>query len=254
MTSAVGVSPTLICQSVLGTRYSVQHPESSRTLHHTRQDNNKHFEALVHITIYTRTGMMKGPSHRQTSCVTIVKKVAQLIDDLQDYKTTYFKSLLETKAQARPGVLELMDAALNDPTIAVGVCSAATKEAAMKTLDITLGSDRVQRLNVCLLGDDIPTKKPDPLIYITACQRLNMVPSQCIVIEDSLVGLRAAVSANMKCIITYTSSTANQDFYAEGAIAKVPDLGSRNVTLESIFGPLREGGNDADILVGIKDE
>jgi HAD superfamily hydrolase (TIGR01509 family) len=176
-----------------------------------------------------------------------------LIDELQEYKTDYFKTLLETKAQARPGVLELMDAALADPTIAVGVCSAATKAAAVKTLNITLGPNRVQRLNVCILGDDVPAKKPDPLIYNTACQRLNMQPSQCIVVEDSLVGLRAAVGAQMKCIITYTSSTADQDFYREGAAAKVPDLGSRNVTLQSIFDPLRKQGYDAEILVGLKD-
>jgi HAD superfamily hydrolase (TIGR01509 family) len=177
----------------------------------------------------------------------------RLIDQLQDYKTQYFTTLLETKATARPGVLELMDEALMDPTIAVGVCSAATKAAAVKTLEITLGPQRVQQLNVCILGDDVSTKKPDPLIYNTACQRLNLLPSQCVVIEDSLVGLRAAVAAQMKCIITYTSSTANQDFYREGAVAKVPDLGSRNVNLESIFGPLRREGIDAEILVGLKD-
>lgn len=57
----------------------------------------------------------------------------------------------------------------------------------------------------------------------------------------------------MKCLITYTASTENEDFYAQGADAKVPDLGSRNVTLESIFGPMREKGLDAELLPGIKD-
>ena len=57
----------------------------------------------------------------------------------------------------------------------------------------------------------------------------------------------------MKCIITYTSSTADADFYGEGAEAKVPELGARHVNLESIFGPLRAGGLDAEILAGIKD-
>ena len=57
----------------------------------------------------------------------------------------------------------------------------------------------------------------------------------------------------MKCIITYTSSTEGEDFYGEGADAKVPELGSRGVTLESIFGPMREDGVDAELLVGIKD-
>lgn len=177
-----------------------------------------------------------------------------LIDQLQAFKTDYFKTLLETEGKARPGVLELMDAAFADPTIAVGVCSAATKEAAVKTLDITLGQSRVDMLDVCILGDDVSAKKPDPLIYNTAREQLGMAASQCVVIEDSLVGLRAAKGANMKCLITYTSSTESQDFYAEGADAKVPDLGSRKVTLQSIFDPLRKNGNNAEILIGIKDE
>lgn len=57
----------------------------------------------------------------------------------------------------------------------------------------------------------------------------------------------------MRCIITYTSSTEREDFYAEGADAKVPDLLSRKVTLQSIFGPLREKGTEAQLLVGLKD-
>jgi HAD superfamily hydrolase (TIGR01509 family) len=176
-----------------------------------------------------------------------------LIDDLQEYKTTYFQTLLETSATARPGVLELMDEALADARIAVGVCSAATKQAAQSTLALTLGPERVSRLDVCILGDDVSAKKPDPLIYNTARQRLGLEAAQCVVIEDSLVGLRAAVAAHMKCIITYTASTASQDFYKEGAAAKVPDLGSRGVTLDTIFGPLRRDGPNAELLVGHKD-
>lgn len=174
-----------------------------------------------------------------------------LIDQLQDWKTNHYKTLLETQAKARPGVIELMDAAMADPTIAVGVCSAATKAAAIKTLDITLGQERVTKLDCCILGDDVTEKKPDPMIYNVARERLGLSPEQCIVIEDSLVGLRAAVGANMRCVITYTSSTATADFYGEGAVAKVPDLS--RVTLDDLFGPIRKDGINADILAGIKD-
>jgi HAD superfamily hydrolase (TIGR01509 family) len=178
----------------------------------------------------------------------------RLIDILQDYKTAHFVTLLETEAVPRPGVVELMDEALADPTIAVGVCSAATKAAALQTLDICLGPDRIAQLDVLILGDDVSAKKPDPLIYNTARSRLNdLAASKCVVVEDSLVGLRAAVAAQMKCVITYTNSTADQNFYAEGAIATLPDLASRGVTLRDIFGPLRTDGDGADILVGQKD-
>lgn len=40
-------------------------------------------------------------------------------------------------------------------------------------------------------GDDVTKKKPDPLIYNMARERLGGLPAdRCVVIEDSLVGLR----------------------------------------------------------------
>lgn len=178
-----------------------------------------------------------------------------LVDALQAHKTQLYKDLIQEKAVPRPGVIELMDQALADPTIAVGVCSASTKEAVTKVLDVTLGEERRKKLDVCLLGDDVPKLKPDPLIYATAAQRLgNIDPSRCVVVEDSIVGLKAAKGAGMKCLITYTRSTEREDFYGLGCDAKVPDLASRGgVTLDMIFAPLRQDGPDAQILVGVKD-
>ena len=176
-----------------------------------------------------------------------------LIDALQDDKTNRYKQLVEEEAVCRPGVLELMDEAFSDPSIAVGVCSASTKAAAQKTLSMTLGEERINKLDVCILGDDVSEKKPSPMIYNEAATRIGLPNDRCVVIEDSLVGLRAAKGAGMKCIITYTDSTATADFYGEGADAKVPDLGSRKVTLSSIFGPIKENGVDTTIMEGMKD-
>ena len=176
-----------------------------------------------------------------------------LVDALQAHKTELYKDLIVEKAVPRPGVIELMDEALADPKIAVGVCSASTKEAVTKVLDVALGPERRDKLNVCILGDDVSKLKPDPMIYNTAANRLNIDHSKCVVIEDSMIGLRAAKGAGMKCLITYTSSTEGEDFYGEGADAKVPELGARKVTLASIFDPMKKDGVDAEILVGIKD-
>jgi len=176
-----------------------------------------------------------------------------LVDRLQAHKTELYKDLIAEKATPRPGVIELMDEAMNDPKIAVGVCSASTKEAVTKVLDVTLGENRRNKLNVCILGDDVSKLKPDPMIYRTAAERIQIDPSRCVVVEDSMVGLRAAKGANMKCVITYTKSTEGEDFYGEGADAKVPELASAGVTLEKIFKPLIKNGLNAEILVGVKD-
>mmetsp|Transcript_26426 Transcript_26426/g.76263 ORF Transcript_26426/g.76263 Transcript_26426/m.76263 type:complete len:202 (+) Transcript_26426:1-606(+) len=176
-----------------------------------------------------------------------------LIDALQAHKTEIYRTYIEEKAVPRPGVIALMDEALADPTIAVGVCSASTKEAVQKVLAVTLGAERLSKLNVCILGDDVSEKKPSPMIYNEARQRIGIDKERCVVVEDSMVGLRAAKAAGMKCIITYTASTEGEDFYGEGADAKVPDLGSRKVTLDSIFAPLRKDGLNVELLAGIKD-
>jgi len=176
-----------------------------------------------------------------------------LVDALQAHKTELYKRMIAERAIPRPGVLELMDEALEDPGIAVGVCSASTKAAVTKVLDVVLGEERRVKLDVCILGDDVSKLKPDPMIYRTAAERLGVDPEKCVVVEDSMVGLRAAKGAGMKCLITYTSSTSSEDFYGEGADAKVPELGERDVTLEDIFGPLRERGNDAQIVEEARD-
>lgn len=118
-----------------------------------------------------------------------------LIDDLQAHKTNIYRDYIEEKAVPRPGVIELMDEALADPTIAVGVCSASTKEAVQKVLAVTLGDERTSKLNVLLLGDDVSSKKPDPMIYNVARDRIGIDKSRCVVVEDSMVGLRAAKAA-----------------------------------------------------------
>ena len=64
-----------------------------------------------------------------------------------------------------------------------------------KVLDVTLGEERRNKLNVCILGDDVSKLKPDPMIYVTAAERLQIDPSKCVVVEDSMVGLRAAKGA-----------------------------------------------------------
>ncbi|XP_026665451.2 haloacid dehalogenase-like hydrolase domain-containing protein At4g39970 [Phoenix dactylifera] len=78
--------------------------------------------------------------------------------------------------------------------------------------------------------DDVKAKKPDPSIYLTAAKKLGVVGKNCLVVEDSVIGLQAATGAGMPCLITYTPSTAKQDF--EDAIATYPDLS--NVRLQDL--------------------
>ncbi|KAG2487829.1 hypothetical protein HYH03_013546 [Edaphochlamys debaryana] len=162
----------------------------------------------------------------------------KLVDDLQDCKTDHYKVIVESAAEARPGVLALMDEGLARDDVFMCICSAATKEGFEKVVNSVVGPERLAKFDVILAGDDVTRKKPDPLIYNMARERLGNIPAErCVVIEDSLVGLRAAVGAGMKCIVTPTSSTSSADFCAEGAAAVLPALAgpAYQVSIDDIF-------------------
>ncbi|OVA07950.1 HAD-like domain [Macleaya cordata] len=155
---------------------------------------------------------------------------AKLIDTLQDWKTERYKEIIKSgTVEPRPGVLRLMDEA-KSAGIKLAVCSAATKSSVILCLESLIGIERFQGLDCFLAGDDVKEKKPDPSIYLTASKRLGILEKNCLVVEDSIIGLQAATSAGMSCVITYTSSTANQDF--KDAIAIYPDLS--NISLKNL--------------------
>ncbi len=49
-------------------------------------------------------------------------------------------------------------------------------------------------------GSDVQKGKPDPEVFLMAAERLGVEAASCAVIEDSLVGLRAARSAGMGAV------------------------------------------------------
>jgi beta-phosphoglucomutase-like phosphatase (HAD superfamily) len=106
--------------------------------------------------------------------------------------------------------------------VPVAVCSAATKAAVIFVLENLLGRDRFSSLDLFMAGDDVPVKKPDPTIYKVAAERLKVDPGRCLVVEDSTIGLAAALGAGMRCVITTTTSTASQEF--GGAIAVLESM------------------------------
>jgi beta-phosphoglucomutase len=49
-------------------------------------------------------------------------------------------------------------------------------------------------------GSDITRGKPDPQIFELAAQGLGCDYSECVVFEDAVLGVEAAINANMKCV------------------------------------------------------
>ncbi len=50
-------------------------------------------------------------------------------------------------------------------------------------------------------GDEVARGKPEPDIYVEAARRLGVVAAECVALEDSEPGVRAALAAGMRPIM-----------------------------------------------------
>lgn len=144
-----------------------------------------------------------------------------LIKRLHARKTEIFMALIETgELPLRPGVARMVDA-VRAQGLAVAVCSTSNERAVSAVVRVLLGPERAAGIRI-FAGDAVSRKKPDPAIYALAAETLDLDPSRCVVIEDSHIGLRAAKAAGMRCIVTVSGYTADEDF--TGADRVVSDL------------------------------
>lgn len=62
-------------------------------------------------------------------------------------------------------------------------------------------------LDLIVTGGDVDRLKPAPDIYLEALGRLQLLPSECVVFEDSDEGFRAAVAAGIDSVVMCDRST-----------------------------------------------
>lgn len=141
----------------------------------------------------------------------------EFIASLHKRKTELFMALIEKKLlPLRPGVAKLIDQALGKG-VKVAVCSTSNEKAVSAIVSFLLGAERAEKIKI-FAGDVVPRKKPDPAIYTLAANTLGVDPSSCVVVEDSAIGLAAAKAAGMKCIVTKSGYTADEDFLNADAV------------------------------------
>ena len=58
---------------------------------------------------------------------------------------------------------------------------------------------------ILVTAEDVARGKPDPEVYLLAAKKLQVQPTRCIAVEDSLSGIEAALSAKMHVIAVATT-------------------------------------------------
>jgi HAD superfamily hydrolase (TIGR01509 family) len=95
----------------------------------------------------------------------------------------------------RPGALELLadlrSAAL--PTALVTTTPRAVADLVLRQIEEAFPD--LPPFDVTVCGDEVPARKPDPAPYRQAMGALGVDPADCVVIEDSQVGVRAGLAS-----------------------------------------------------------
>lgn len=162
----------------------------------------------------------------------------EYIKKLHKRKTEIFQQLIHAgRLPARPGIKRLIEEA-HGRGIKLGIGSTSNIDAVTTLLKSTLGEKAFGCFDVVLAGDVVKRKKPDPEIYSLNSERLGVAPAECCVVEDMVIGLQAAKAIGMKCIITRSYYSRNDDF--SGADLVVDSLGEPGdatvVTVDAIRG------------------
>jgi HAD superfamily hydrolase (TIGR01509 family) len=146
-----------------------------------------------------------------------------LIKKLHALKTDLFMQIISSgELPVRSGINRIVDEAA-DAGVRLAVCSTSNERAVNEVVHVLLGPERQKKFAGIFAGDIVAKKKPDPAIYLFAVQKLGLNPARCLVIEDSHNGLLAAKGAGMRCVITTSAYTMNEDFSDAAAI--YPELG-----------------------------
>lgn len=137
------------------------------------------------------------------------QQISMTIDRGQFERQTALKHTALVKTMdIRPGVVDYLQSAQR-LGLRIGLASSSSRswvEAYLKKYEL------YSYFEVIRTQDDVAKVKPDPELYLQALEHLGVKPTEAIVFEDSLNGLRAAKAAGIYCVIVPNEVTSELEF------------------------------------------
>ena len=147
---------------------------------------------------------------------------AATVRRLHQRKTAIYLELLARGAIGlRAGVQALLLQA-QAAGLRQAIATTTTPENVTQLIDVTLGAEGRRLFEVVGAGDVVPAKKPAPDIYLWVLERLGLPAHECLALEDSAAGARAAQAAGVPVLLTRSRYTG--DAPVPGCVADLESL------------------------------
>lgn len=154
-----------------------------------------------------------------------------MLADLINRKAEFFEKIVQKGVQPYPGVISLVKEITGK--LPIGLCSGALRRDILPILE-QFGLQR--SFDTIVTADDVQASKPAPDSYILSLKRLTEVfqpsqilPQECIAIEDTPAGISSAVGAGIN-VLAVTNS------YSKQRLAEAMQITDSlaNITLEKL--------------------
>ena len=141
---------------------------------------------------------------------------------LSDREKVYIELLKKSGIKGFPGLRGIFELA-RKKGLKLAVGSSSIKPQIKVSLSIILRSVGIKQsiwkfFDSVITGSDVKRTKPAPDIYLLVAQRISLKPSNCLVIEDSVSGVKAAKAAGMQCIAVKSRYSKKHDLSKANAI------------------------------------
>jgi mannitol-1-/sugar-/sorbitol-6-phosphatase len=123
----------------------------------------------------------------------VVRRVAPHLDAEAETAKIEAREVADPNIAIMPGALELLASIPQDRWCVVTSGGRSLATTRMRRVGLPIPE-------VLVTADDIRKGKPDPEPYLKGAELLRIRPSECVVVEDALAGIRAAHAAGMKVI------------------------------------------------------
>ena len=154
---------------------------------------------------------------------------------MQSRKRFHYKNLIHAgKIKVRDGVLRLVDE-LSKCDVEQFIVTTSGRDSLEPFLKTSFNS-HLNNFSGIITYEDVSNHKPFPDAYLQALKLSKKSESNCIAIEDSMVGVEAAKAANINCLLTLPPWSSSNHLINKNANACVNSLGSSDHPSRIIYG------------------
>ena len=135
---------------------------------------------------------------------------------MTDDKEIIFREIYKNNVVPIMGFMDMFEL-IKSKKILVGIASNAIR----KNVKMILSELKIyEKFDSIICGDEVKRGKPDPEMFDETIDRFNLKKEECLIFEDSVEGVSAAVNSRVD-VVGITSSTSGEILIDKGCITTI---------------------------------